>query len=210
MKTAIEQLIWECDFEESPIKYTSIVAAREEYAKLRSTPAPQGQAVEALKLNLPWSVESEYNPDAESSEGGPESVKGFHYFKILDCKGRVIFDSMNRDPVASLIDGDCDETGNNLFDAYAKRDAHALVKLVNALLAPPAAPDAPAGEATRWKDCAEYGWTIIANASGGNWECESKDWQEAAARFRTLYYANLDADRAAMRATQQGAGEGAS
>ncbi len=50
--------------------------------------------------------------------------------------------------------------------------------------------------APNWKDCAEYGWTIIANASGGNWDKETKDWQEAAARFRTQYYACLDAARA--------------
>lgn len=40
----------------------------------------------------------------------------------------------------------------------------------------------------KWADCAEYGWTIIANASGGNWELESKDWQKAAVKFRDENY----------------------
>ena len=31
-----------------------------------------------------------------------------------------------------------------------------------------------------WTDCAEYGWTVIANASGGDWKKESLDWQQAA------------------------------
>lgn len=51
-------------------------------------------------------------------------------------------------------------------------------------------------DGARLKDCAEYGWTIIANASGGNWDRETKDWQEAAARFRAQYYACLDSARA--------------
>jgi hypothetical protein len=40
----------------------------------------------------------------------------------------------------------------------------------------------------KWKDCAEYGWTIIANSSGGNWSLEPKDWQTAAAKFRDESY----------------------
>jgi hypothetical protein len=44
----------------------------------------------------------------------------------------------------------------------------------------------------QWIKCAEYGWTVIANAGGGNWERESADWQEAAARFRDeCYYSCL-------------------
>jgi len=30
----------------------------------------------------------------------------------------------------------------------------------------------------------EFGWTIIANASGGNWDKETKDWRDAAAKWR--------------------------
>lgn len=37
-------------------------------------------------------------------------------------------------------------------------------------------------------DFAEWGWTIIANAHGGNWELESKDWQTAAAKYRDDFY----------------------
>jgi hypothetical protein len=47
------------------------------------------------------------------------------------------------------------------------------------------------GLAEQWKDCAEYGWAIIANAGAGNWARESKDWQEAAARFRDQYHTAL-------------------
>ena len=48
----------------------------------------------------------------------------------------------------------------------------------------------------KWADCSEYGWTVIANASGGNWEKEHADWQKAAARFRDeCYYQCLDASK---------------
>ena len=43
------------------------------------------------------------------------------------------------------------------------------------------------------RDQLDYAWTIICNASGGDWEKESKDWQVAAARFRLGYYGCLDA-----------------
>jgi hypothetical protein len=33
-------------------------------------------------------------------------------------------------------------------------------------------------------DALEWAWTIIANAGGGDWERESKDWQDAAAKWR--------------------------
>lgn len=33
----------------------------------------------------------------------------------------------------------------------------------------------------------EYAWGIIANAGEGNWEKESKTWQEAAAKWRDQY-----------------------
>lgn len=33
----------------------------------------------------------------------------------------------------------------------------------------------------------ELAWSIIANASGGNWLQESADWQEAATRWRDQY-----------------------
>jgi len=34
----------------------------------------------------------------------------------------------------------------------------------------------------------EMAWVIIANAGGGNWKKESKDWQEAAAKWRDDYH----------------------
>lgn len=34
----------------------------------------------------------------------------------------------------------------------------------------------------------EWGWSIIANAGGGDWAKESKDWQEAAAKWRDQYH----------------------
>lgn len=44
-------------------------------------------------------------------------------------------------------------------------------------------------------DLLETAWGVIANACGGNWKFESKDWQAAAARFRDRYHAVLDARR---------------
>lgn len=40
-------------------------------------------------------------------------------------------------------------------------------------------------------DFAEWGWTIIANASGGDWGKESKDWQEAAAKYRDDFFSTI-------------------
>jgi len=42
-------------------------------------------------------------------------------------------------------------------------------------------------------DHLDYAWGIIANASGGDWKKESKDWQEAAARWRDTYHEILSA-----------------
>ena len=47
-------------------------------------------------------------------------------------------------------------------------------------------------------DAIELAWGIIANASGGNWDRESSDWQEAAARWRDTYVGPMSA-RAAAR-----------
>jgi len=40
----------------------------------------------------------------------------------------------------------------------------------------------------------DWAWTIICNAGGGDWTKETPDWQDAAARFRDAYHAEL-ADR---------------
>lgn len=42
-------------------------------------------------------------------------------------------------------------------------------------------------------DALEFAWSIICNASGGDWTKESAEWQGAAARLRTQYHAILDA-----------------
>ena len=34
-------------------------------------------------------------------------------------------------------------------------------------------------------------WGVIANAGAGNWERESTDWQEAAARWRDRHQASI-------------------
>lgn len=53
----------------------------------------------------------------------------------------------------------------------------------------------------RWCEAAETdpgvelvgsAWGIIANASNGNWEHESTDWQEAAKNWRSRYHEYLD------------------
>lgn len=41
----------------------------------------------------------------------------------------------------------------------------------------------------------EHGFGIIANAGGGDWSKESKDWQKAAVKFRERYHALLDGVR---------------
>ena len=40
-------------------------------------------------------------------------------------------------------------------------------------------------------DLPDAAWGIIANAGGGNWENETPEWREAAARWRDAYLASL-------------------
>ena len=37
----------------------------------------------------------------------------------------------------------------------------------------------------------ELAWGIIANAGGGDWDKESKKWQDAAIRWRDRYFNSL-------------------
>ena len=48
--------------------------------------------------------------------------------------------------------------------------------------------------ATGWKvpeDLLEWAWTIIANAHGGDWGKESRDWQDAAIAWTDAYFGSL-------------------
>ncbi len=40
-------------------------------------------------------------------------------------------------------------------------------------------------------DLLEFAWGIIANAGGGDWEKESKEWRDAAIRWRDAYFISL-------------------
>ena len=54
----------------------------------------------------------------------------------------------------------------------------------------PHAKEAPASSDGE-RDLLEWAWSIIANAGSGNWELESKDWQEAAAKWRDEYHSTI-------------------
>lgn len=43
-------------------------------------------------------------------------------------------------------------------------------------------------EVSRLRDAAEMLWVVLANVSGGDWEKQTPEWQEAAARWRDNYY----------------------
>jgi len=43
-------------------------------------------------------------------------------------------------------------------------------------------------ETTPLEDQLEMAWGIISNAGGGDWTKESKEWQDAAARWRDTYH----------------------
>jgi hypothetical protein len=43
-------------------------------------------------------------------------------------------------------------------------------------------------ELNRMKDAGEFLWVVLANASGGNWEKETAEWQAAAAKARDDYH----------------------
>jgi len=38
------------------------------------------------------------------------------------------------------------------------------------------------------KDLLDTAWAVIANAGGGNWTTEPKDWREAAEKWRDRYF----------------------
>lgn len=44
-------------------------------------------------------------------------------------------------------------------------------------------------------DMIEFGWGIIANAGGGNWDRETPDWKQAAEQWREKYHVLLDETR---------------
>jgi len=46
-------------------------------------------------------------------------------------------------------------------------------------------------EVERLRDNLETAWGLIANAGGGNWEKESPEWREAAARWRDEWFAKI-------------------
>lgn len=58
-------------------------------------------------------------------------------------------------------------------------------------------------------DFAEWGWTIIANVGGGDWEKESPEWREAAARYRDDFHNKIRhmLPTAALASAQEGAGD---
>lgn len=43
----------------------------------------------------------------------------------------------------------------------------------------------------REEELLESAWGIIANANGGNWDLETKEWKEAAEKWRDKYISNL-------------------
>jgi hypothetical protein len=67
----------------------------------------------------------------------------------------------------------------------------------NIICTPPReAPDAGtqddgAGAGNSMADAAEMLWVVLANVSGGDWNRQSPEWQEAAARWRDNYFAAL-------------------
>lgn len=46
-------------------------------------------------------------------------------------------------------------------------------------------------EIARLRDAAEMLWVVLANVSGGDWEKQTEEWQEAAKRWRDNYFAVL-------------------
>jgi hypothetical protein len=44
-------------------------------------------------------------------------------------------------------------------------------------------------------DLLNWGWTILANVSGGNWENQTEEWQAAVKTWRNRYHAFLDSER---------------
>jgi hypothetical protein len=54
------------------------------------------------------------------------------------------------------------------------------------------------------REALEVAWGVIANAGGGDWTKESKDWQEAAARWRDEHWhPSLDRERAALSPSKE-------
>jgi hypothetical protein len=45
-----------------------------------------------------------------------------------------------------------------------------------------------------WKDVTDWGWGFIANAGGGDWTKESKEWQEGVVKWRDKFFAMCKSD----------------
>lgn len=83
-----------------------------------------------------------------------------------------------------------------ILDAGDDRTMAPEVESLDNALANLAPHPAQQGEAAMWKDCADYAWTILANAGSGDWSKESPEWQKAVVNWRyNSYYKALDAAR---------------
>ncbi len=56
-------------------------------------------------------------------------------------------------------------------------------------------------------ELAELAWGVIANASGGNWDRQSQEWQEAAIRWRERWREASAATTTTPFARRQTSGE---
>lgn len=104
----------------------------------RAPPATVMQHVpQSVKLPEPLAARGpfavvEIGSDGVYGDGGPNGCTGFMAFGIADAQGRVLFDSLNRDAGATEIHDEIDdESGRNAWDEGAKRDADAIVAMLN-------------------------------------------------------------------------------
>jgi hypothetical protein len=74
-------------------------------------------------------VESIRNAEGEYSSGGPEASVGFDAFQLVDENGRVILDTLNRDPLLGEIKEEVHEHGIAAWDIRAKSDLALIVRL---------------------------------------------------------------------------------
>jgi hypothetical protein len=82
-----------------------------------------------------------------------------------------------REELRAIITRACEE----YFDAQAPKHFAYLTKLVNERL----------DELQQLREQLEIAWGVIANAGDGDWDKESRRWQDAAIKWRDSYFSSL-------------------
>lgn len=149
-----------------------------------SSPVPQEKTYIFTREVERWGVEAgdNYNPDRHAIVGGTEKL-------LADgvIEEQVIADPVPPSVWEATLKSICDKHGlstnarDDLYREFGIQIAHSRSQAVQA----------EREKNEKMASAAEMLWVVLANVSGGDWSKQSKEWQEAAARWRDNYFAVL-------------------